>query len=385
MPKRFRTATVIRTIIMSTRKKKNLREGLTTGTCAAAAAAAAVEHVFGNTPEMVSVDLPDDNVAVLLTVHSSEIKNGKDGSQTAAATVIKDAGDDPDITHGSEIGAQVSIVENDTTTITIAGGAGVGKVTRPGLPVALGESAINPVPRNMIEQEVKKRLPKDKAFCVNVVISVKNGEQLAQKTLNPRLGIIGGVSILGTSGRVKPLSAKSYQETIDVCLRSARTDDQKKCVLSTGRRSERLAQAQYPDLNERCFVQIADFFSHALTQAASFDFKHIVLSVFPGKLCKWAMNMAYTHAKSGLTDFVYLSKLANETGLSEQFCSFVEGANNARHIFESGYPEVPLFVEAVGQKALQNAGGIIDRKAAITICLWDFNEHLYKTWELKAA
>jgi cobalt-precorrin-5B (C1)-methyltransferase len=369
---------------MGTDGNKNLREGITTGTCAAASAAAAVEVFFGKSPRVVSIALPGDSGSASVDVHLTETVHVSNGMKTTMATVIKYAGDDPDITHGAEIGAQVSIIENDITQITITGGSGVGRVTRPGLPVSMGESAINPVPRLMIEQEVRKRLPKDKGFLVNVVISVKDGEKLSKKTLNPRLGIIGGISILGTSGIVKPFSAKSYQDTIDICLQSARANDQKMCVLSTGRRSERLAQAFYPDLDERCFVQIADFFSHSLKMAADLGFAHIVLTGFFGKLCKWAMNMMYTHAKSGYTDFIYLSRLACDSGLSDSFCKFVEGANNARHIFESGYQDVPLFIETVGQKALQNAGKIINHKATVTICLWDFNKRFYDKWETAA-
>ncbi|MBU0991460.1 MAG: cobalt-precorrin-5B (C(1))-methyltransferase [Proteobacteria bacterium] len=366
---------------MSTKEKKKLKEGITTGTCAAAAAAAAVEAFFGKVLPNITVNLPDDSGIISVDIHSTKPVHASRKIKTATATVVKDAGDDPDITNGALISARVSIAENDITQVTIKGGAGVGRVTRAGLPVSIGESAINPVPRIMIEQEVKKRLPKGKKFLVDVVISVKDGEKLAQKTLNPRLGIIGGISILGTHGIVKPFSAKSYQETIDICLRSAQTDDQKTCVLSTGRRSERLAQAYYPDLDEKCFVQMADFFSHALKTANDLGFSHIVLAGFFGKLCKWAMNMKYTHARSGQTDFGFLSMLASEIGLSDTFCRFVKEANNARHIFESGHPDVPIFIDTIGQRALINAEKIVKDKARVTLCLWDFNEKFYQEWE----
>lgn len=379
----FQTLTVI-CAIMSTEKKRTLRDGITTGTCAAAAAAAAVECFLGKPPHTVSVCLPNTDKTISVAVHGVETTDDRNGTQTVAATVIKDAGDDPDITNGAHISAQLTFAESNSTYITIKGGAGVGRVTRPGLPVAEGEPAINPVPRQMIEHEVRRRLPAHKGFGVTVVISVKDGKLLAKKTLNPRLGIVEGISILGTSGIVKPFSAKSYTDTIDICLKSARMDNQTACVLSTGRRSERLAQAHYPDLNERCFVQIADFFAYALNQAVDSGFEDIVLTGFFGKLCKWAMNMTYTHAKSGLTDFAYLSRMAAEAGLSETFCAFIETANNARHIFESQDPQLPLFVEVIGQKALDNAARIIGHRACLSICLWDFNETLYKKWEVNA-
>ncbi len=366
---------------MSVDEKKELREGITTGTCAAAATAAAVEACFGTLPQSVSIELPDNSGFISVEVHSTDADNNQ--GKTFMASVIKYAGDDPDITNGACISASVSFEEADAVSVIIKGGVGVGTVTRPGLPIAIGESAINPVPLKMIEHEVRRRLPADRFFLVEVVISVKDGEMLAKKTLNPRLGIIGGISILGTTGIVKPFSAKSYKDTIDICLNSARADDQKMCVLSTGRRSERYAQEVYPELHERCFVQIADFFSHALKKAVDLEFEHIVLAGFFGKMCKWAMNMTYTHARTGLTDFDFLSQIASEEGLSSEFCKFVKQANNARHIFESGYPEVPGFIEAVGQKALHNAFNMIDCKALVTICLFDFNNSVYKKWEVK--
>ncbi|MFH2043564.1 MAG: cobalt-precorrin-5B (C(1))-methyltransferase CbiD [Pseudomonadota bacterium] len=371
-------------IRMNTEKKKKLREGFTTGTCAAAAAGAAVEAYFGNPPNAVLVDLPDNNASISVNIKAIKSLQIKEGINIEAI-VIKDAGDDPDITNGAQIGAQVTIVESKVNRITIKGGAGVGKVTRPGLPVNIGESAINPVPLEMIEHEIKKRLPQDKAFAVDVVIFVKNGEMLAGKTLNPRLGIVGGLSILGTHGIVKPFSAKSYQDTIDICLRSARYDNQKTCILSTGRKSEKLAQKMYVNFSERCFVQTADFFSYALQKASDLGFEHIILSCFFGKLCKWAMNMAYTHAKSGLIDFKYLSKAAFEAGLSDEFCRFVEGANNSRQIFESAHKEVPLFVDIIGEMAIGNAWATVNQKPMVTICLWDYQEKFYKKWEIKVV
>lgn len=379
----MQTVTAIRNNIrMNTEKKKKLREGFTTGTCAAAAAGAAVEAYFGNWPDTVSVDLPDSNASVSVNIKAVKTLQIKEGIYIEAV-VIKDAGDDPDITNGAQIGAQVTIAESKVNRITIKGGAGVGKVTRPGLPVKIGEPAINPVPLKMIKHEIKKRLPEDKAYLVTAVIFVKNGEVLAQKTLNPRLGIVGGLSILGTHGIVKPFSTKSYQETIDICLSSAHYNNQKTCVLSTGRKSERLAQKMYTSLDERCFVQTADFFLYALKKASELEFEHIILSCFFGKLCKWAMNMAYTHAKSGLIDFKYLSESAFEAGLSNEFCRFVEAANNARQIFESDYRQVPLFVDITGNRAIANAWEIVRQKPAITICLWDYQEKFYKKWEIK--
>ncbi len=362
-------------------KKKKLKEGITTGSCAAAAAAAAVETFFGSTPESVKIHLPDNEREISIAVYKTGKGLSGEENFIASAVVIKDAGDDPDITHGAMIGAQLYVKPHPVSTVLIRGGEGVGIVTRPGLPVKEGEPAINPVPRRMIEHEVIRRIPEGKTYEITVTVFIKDGELLAKNTLNPRLGITGGLSVLGTTGIVKPYSAKSYKDTIDICLRSARYNNQETCVLSTGRKSEKLAQKLYPELDQKCFVQTADFFSHALKQASKTGFKHIVLSCFFGKLCKWAMNMKYTHARSGLIDFDFLSQVALDNGCSTMFGEFVKTANNARQIFESDFKDKDIFIDLMGAMAVKNAGNMSDNRVDITICLFDYNEKLCKEWE----
>jgi len=159
----------------------------------------------------------------------------------------------------------------------------------------------------MIRNEIYKRLPQNKCFEIEVTIFVENGEEIAKKTLNPRLGIIGGISIIGTTGIVRPLSAKSYKETIKICLQSAKKMGYTTCVFSTGRKSEKHIQAVLTELPEQCFIQIADFFSFALNEAAHQSFKQIILSCYFGKLCKWAMGFSYTHAHTKSLDFNFLT------------------------------------------------------------------------------
>ena len=358
-------------------RNKKLKDGITTGSCAAAAAAAAIETYLGYPPKVVKIHLPDSSKEILIAIH----KTGKELSdEEASAIVIKNAGDDPDITHGAMIGAQLFVRPHPVSKVLIKGGKGVGTVTRPGLPVKEGEPAINPIPRRMIEHEVIRRIPEGKTFEVTVTVFIKGGEELAKNTLNPRLGIIGGLSVLGTTGIVKPYSAKSYKDTIDICLKSARHDNQETCVLSTGRKSEKLAQKIYPELDEKNFVQTADFFSHALKKASESGFKQIILSCFFGKLCKWAMNMKYTHARSGLIDFDFLSQAALDNGCSTEFGEFVKTANNARQIFESYFKDKEIFIELMGAMAVKNAGNMSDNKADITICLFDYDEKLCRKW-----
>jgi cobalt-precorrin-5B (C1)-methyltransferase len=361
--------------------KKRLKEGFTTGACAAAAAAAAFEAYLGSPPEKVFIDLPDSDKSISISIYKAGKVIPDSDNSVSSAVVIKDAGDDPDITNGAMVGVELHITPHTINHVIIEGGKGIGRVTRPGLPVKEGEAAINPVPRRMIEHEILRRIPEGKCLKVIATVFIKDGETLAQKTLNPRLGIMGGLSVLGTTGIVKPYSAKSYKDTIDICLRSARYNNQESCVLSTGRKSEKLVQRLYPGLDEKCFVQTADFFAYALKKAMKTGFKNIILSCFFGKLCKWAMNMKYTHARSGLIDFDYLSQVAFDNGCSTEFSAFVKRANNARQIFESDFEDLGYFIELMGNMAVKNAGNISDNKADITIWLFDYDDRLYKKWE----
>jgi cobalt-precorrin-5B (C1)-methyltransferase len=365
---------------MGTKNKENLKEGITTGSCAAAAAAAAIETYLGSPPDEVSIDLPGSDKKLSIAVH----KTGSaidSGNNICSAVIRKNAGDDPDITHGALIGVQIFVIPSYNNHVIIRGGEGVGRVTRPGLPVKEGEPAINPVPRRMIEHEILSRIPDGKNIQVIATVFIEDGETLAKNTLNPRLGIVGGLSILGTTGIVKPYSAQSYKDTIDICLKSARHDNWDTVALSTGRKSEKLVQKLYPEMDEKCFVQTADFFEHALKKSVETGFTEIILSCFFGKLCKWAMKMRYTHARSGLIDFEYLSKLALDNGCSKEFGEYVRRANNARQIFESEFEEKGLFIDLMGKMAAANAHEMSDEKAGITVCLFDYDGDLFRKWE----
>jgi cobalt-precorrin-5B (C1)-methyltransferase len=211
------------------------------------------------------------------------------GTDEAEAMVVKDAGDDPDVTNGAVIGARLHRLPGQGLTIT--GGRGVGRMTKPGLALPPGEWAINPGPRAMLKTNLA---PFPGAW--EVEIFVEKGEELATRTLNPRLGIVGGLSILGTTGLVKPFSHEAYLATIDNALSLARALGLQEVVLTTGRQSEKLARANRPDLPEEAFVQIADFFGDSLKKAASGGFGTIGLAVFFGKAVKQAAGLANTHA-----------------------------------------------------------------------------------------
>jgi len=287
--------------------------------------------------------------------------------------VQKDAGDDPDITDKAIIGAIVTVRDTPSSLrVSLRGGRGVGKVTRPGLPVKVGEDAINPVPRSMILHEVTRRLP-DTVGRVEVEIFIEDGEALARKTLNPRLGIIGGLSVLGTTGIVKPYSAESYRETIRLCVDGVQRERLDTVVFSTGGKSERLARGRHPELPEIVFIQIADFLGYALEKAREANFHRVILSCFFGKLCKWALGGEYTHAHTQTMDFAELSAIAAAAGLSPDFCRYVAGANTARQIVESAWPETEAFRHLIRDQALQHIRNRLPSHTAVTIYCWRFD------------
>jgi cobalt-precorrin-5B (C1)-methyltransferase len=307
---------------------RKLRTGFTTGTAAAAAAKAAMLHLLEGKPQPdVRIQLLNGD-AIRIPIHSSERKDDR----SAICTVIKDAGDDPDITHGAEIGAKVSLEKTlKGGDIKIAGGIGVGTVTKPGLEVSPGEPAINPGPRRMITASVQEVL--DRACLkvpVQVEIFVPRGEILAKNTLNARLGIVGGISILGTTGAVKPLSHAAYVATIAAALSVARAAGLRHIVFSTGRRSERFSQAIWTKLPAEAFIQIGDYFKQSLQMASCRGFGAVTLAVFFGKAIKMAQGIGHTHAKKSQLSLERLGQWVVDLTGDSALAETVSAANTAR-------------------------------------------------------
>jgi cobalt-precorrin-5B (C1)-methyltransferase len=323
------------------RTKKRLRTGFTTGAAAAAAAKGALLHILeGSPPPAVAIDLLSGE-RIRVAVHSCR----KTGTGQAACTVIKDAGDDPDVTHGAEIGAVVRIgAGGGPAQIRIEGGAGVGRVTKPGLEVPAGEPAINPGPRRMITQALAEVLAAHgRAGLVEVEVFVPRGAEISRKTLNARLGILGGISILGTTGVVRPMSHAAFVATIAAALSVARAAGHSRVVLTTGRRSERHAQACWPQLAEEAFIQIGDFFQKSLEMAAAKGFDRVTLAAFFGKALKMAEGVPHTHAAASELSMQTLSRrvlgLSADAGLAGR----IRVCNTAREAFAllaAGHPEI---------------------------------------------
>ena len=314
---------------------KNLRTGFSTGTAASAASGAALVYLLtGQALKAIDVDLPD---GTKFAVAIKTVEKLPDGG--VRATVIKDAGDDPDVTHGAVISAKVCRLDSPggNDDIVIAGGSGVGKVTRPGLPVPVGEPAINPVPRTMIETAIRrawKESGESGPVRVETVIEVAGGDKLALRTLNPRLGIKDGISILGTSGLVKPFSHEAYTATIDSALDVVQAAGIDEIVLTTGGKSEKFAMSMRPDLPEAAFIQMADFFHYALTQGKERPLRRIGVVSFFGKAVKQAQGLKYTHAHKAVMDLKTLADWLAEAGADSEMTSLVAEANTARHALE---------------------------------------------------
>nr|WP_205864395.1 cobalt-precorrin-5B (C(1))-methyltransferase [Planosporangium mesophilum] len=306
-------------------RPKALRTGWTTGTCASAAAKAAASLLLsGEPPAWVEVALPSGR-RVTFAVESTVVADG-----VATAVVVKDAGDDPDVTHGAHLTATVSWLPAGDG-VELDGGEGVGVVTRPGLGLEVGGPAINPVPREMITQAVREVVG---GRGVRVVISVPGGEKMARKTTNRRLGVLGGISILGTTGIVRPFSTASWRASVVQAVAVAAAQGEQTIVLCTGGRTEKGAMALLPDLPEVCFIEVGDFTGAALRMAVERDVGRVVFVGMVGKLTKLGAGVLMTHYTRSAVDTGLLGRLTSAAGGSQSLVDDVAAANTARHAYE---------------------------------------------------
>lgn len=308
--------------------KKTLREGYTTGACATAATKAALTALItGIRQTEATIYLPVGR-KVTFAIEACEIHG-----ESAKATVIKDGGDDPDATHGAAIVSTVSWAEQPG--IHLDGGKGVGRVTKSGLPVPVGEAAINPVPRKMIHETAHEVLEQyGISRGVNVIISVPNGEEIAKKTLNARLGIIGGISILGTRGIVVPFSTSAYRASIIQAIQVAKANGCDHVVITTGGRSEKFAMQQYPHLPEEAFIEMGDFVGFTLKQCKRLGIKTVSMVGMMGKFSKVAQGVMMVHSKGAPVDFAFLAAIAEQAGASPELVAAVREANTASQVGE---------------------------------------------------
>ena len=303
-----------------------LRSGWTTGTCSAAAAKAATTALLTQQPQaQVDVVLPDDRL-VSFAVERCDIT-----AESAEAVVVKDAGDDPDVTHGAHLTATVRWASDPG--LQLDGGVGVGVVTKAGLGLEVGGPAINPVPRQMIRENVGRIIDLD-ARGVRVTISVPDGERRARKTTNARLGILGGISILGTTGVVRPFSTESWRASVVQAVSVMAAQGEPTLVLATGGRTEKAAIRMLPDVAEVCFVEVGDFTGAALRKAVDDGLRDVVFVGMAGKLTKLASGVLMTHYTKSKVDTAVLVEVTRELSDDPVLLAGVAGANTARHAYE---------------------------------------------------
>jgi cobalt-precorrin-5B (C1)-methyltransferase len=310
-----------------------LRTGWTTGACSAAAAKAAVTAlVSGEVQVRVEIGLPAGH-RVTFAVGRCEIERGGAGAPPtgAEAVVVKDAGDDPDVTDGAHLTATATW--RSEPGLELDGGAGVGTVTKPGLGLPVGGPAINRTPRRMIAEAVGEAVDLT-AAGVRIVISVPGGEVMARKTTNARLGIVGGISILGTTGIVRPFSTASWRASVVQAVHVMAAQGERTVVLCTGGRTERAAMALLPELPEVCFVEVGDFTGAAISAAAENGLSDVVFVGMAGKLAKLAAGILMTHYTRSKVDLSLLATVTEEAGGTPALVAEVAAANTGRHAYE---------------------------------------------------
>jgi cobalt-precorrin-5B (C1)-methyltransferase len=362
------SVTIVRGLTVPPRNPQGTREGYTTGACAAAGAQAACRLLERDErPESVAVPSPL-GFDIPIPINRLEC----DGT-TATAGVIKDGGDDPDVTHGAEV--LVTVRRVDEAGVHIRGGPGVGTITQPGLELPPGSPAINPVPRRMIAQGVALALGVEQPNPgVEVTVGIVNGEELAKKTLNARIGVIGGLSVLGTTGIVRPMSTASWRASVVQSIDVAAANSLRHIVLTTGGRSERFAEALYPALPEMAFVQMGIFTGDSLRRAVDRNVPRVTVCGMIGKVAKLAAGQMQTHVAGGGVDVAFLSELAREIGGSEALVTAIAAANTARHVEElvdsAGFPE---FYQHVAARAAVCCNAHVGRRLELEVVLFDFD------------
>lgn len=340
-------------------RSKKMRTGITTGASAAAAAKAAAMFLFdGRRPAEVTVLNPDGKQIRVPVQRYFELPG------VQGAVVIKDGGDDPDVTHGLEIIATVTAA--DRRGVTIRGGEGVGTVTRPGLQVPVGEPAINPVPRWMIETAVSGVLPPGSG-CI-VTISVPGGAKAAERTLNPRMGIQGGISILGTTGIVRPMSEEAFKDSLAPQVDLALAAGYRSAVLTPGRMGYRWALEH--GLPEKAVVEMSNFVGFMLDQCADKGIEKVLLWGHHGKLIKVAAGIFHTHSRVADARGETMAALAASLGADRDTILSLLACNTTEAMVEILYTNnlMPV-LELAAERASARAGEYVQGRLEVGTAL----------------
>ncbi|MDX8398107.1 MAG: cobalt-precorrin-5B (C(1))-methyltransferase [Mariprofundaceae bacterium] len=355
------------------KKPRGTRKGHTTGANAAAAARAATLGLLaGEVPTEVEALLPNDTRVVF------QIHDGASNGKTAHAMCIKDAGDDPDCTDGAHLTVDIALRDEHVGEVILKGGEGVGTITMRGLGLEVGGPAINPVPRKNIEanvREVGKHLLENHGL--EVTVSVPSGEEMSKKTLNDRLGIIGGISILGTTGIVHPYSTAAFRASVVQGIEVAANQGQDTVVLTTGGRTEKFVIASLPELEQACFVQMGDFLGPALDSCVKENIKHVIIGGMVGKLTKMAQGEVITHANRKAVNTDLLAEIAKKCGAPNDVCAEISSAETARFAAEQmeDLGLADAFYGALAQKTIDTLTKRYPDQFDIRVMVCDFSGH----------
>jgi len=333
-----------------------LRKGWTTGACAAAAAKAAYTGLLtGDFPDPVEISLPGGRHPAFALATAAR------GNRTATVGIVKDAGDDPDVTHGALVLVTVR-PGAPQSGVTFQAGEGVGTVTRPGLAIPPGEPAINPAPRQMIREAIAQvAAAHHDAGDVEVEIAVPNGAALAEKTLNGRLGIVGGLSILGTTGIVVPFSCSAWIHSIHRGIDVARACGLTQIAASTGSTSEAAVQKMY-GLPETALIEMGDFVGGTLKYVKTHPVPRVTIAGGVGKMTKLAQGLLDLHSKRGSVDLDGLATLAGRAGGSQETCERIRASNTAAEAFDHAKAEGLALGDAVAHAAQETAASVVAGK-----------------------
>ena len=360
-----------------------LHSGLTTGTCATAAAVAAtIRLTKGETPEEVPVILPNGETIQVPVTYGVDY-----------ASCFKEAGDDPDITNGIEVRAKVIASDNRGQTrthlsceekevrnsprqsVAIYGGEGVGTITLPGFDYPPGSPAINKAPREMIKRNLETILSPltSHLLPLKITIFVPQGEEIAKRTFNPRLGIEGGISIIGVSGIVKPFSEEAFIDSIRKCMTIAQASGTDRVVINSGGKSERFVKALYPDLPRQAFVEYGNYIGETLKMAHELRFRNVTLGVMLGKAVKLAAGHLDTHSRKTTMDLDFIQQMLQESGITID----VSGITLARELWERIPPtQLEAFAHTVIRHCADYCSPLLP-DGSLTILLIDDNGHIY--------
>ena len=358
------------------KSKGKLRTGFTTGTCATAASKAGILAII-NQQSLNSVDviLPKrDKINI-------QINSCNFSKYNAQCSVIKDGGDDPDVTHGAEIFVDISLTDT-IGSIEIDGGKGVGRVTNPGLGLEFVTASINPTPKKLILEIIlevgEEVLGKN---GIKIVVSVPTGEELAKKTDNPRIGILDGISILGTSGIVIPYSTASFAAAIRQQIDVVSSMNDEEVVLTTGGRSEDFAR-EIIKLPDHSFIQMGDFSGYTIQQCAKKSLKKAYVAGFIGKLAKMAAGVKQTHVKGGKVDMKFLSELAKRCNANSETIRKILGANTARNVQEIVIEDsVDGFFDEITKETCNQMRQHSEEKIPVEVILFNFDGNILSRYE----